>query len=89
MKWPEQKKFAFTVVDDTDKATVQNVGPVYDLLAELGINTTKTVWPIAPSRQGRFGGNSVISRRRQQRTGEGSNAEDKDIIRSKGIAIWV
>ncbi len=56
MKWPEQKKFAFTVVDDTDKATVENVGPVYDLLAELGIKTTKTVWPIAPSRQERFGG---------------------------------
>ncbi|MFC1717383.1 hypothetical protein ACFL6S_27230 [Candidatus Poribacteria bacterium] len=56
MKWPEQKKFAFTVVDDTDKATVENVKPVYDLLAESGIKTTKTVWPIAPEREGRFGG---------------------------------
>lgn len=56
MEWPEQKKFAFTVVDDTDKATVENVKPVYDLLAESGIKTTKTVWPIAPVPEGRYGG---------------------------------
>ena len=46
MKWPEQRKFAFTIVDDTDKATVENVKPVYDFLAESGIRTTKTAWPI-------------------------------------------
>ena len=56
MNWPSQKKFAFTIVDDTDKATVENVKPIYDLLARLGIRTTKTVWPIAPSQKGRFGG---------------------------------
>lgn len=56
MNWPDQKKFAFTVVDDTDKATVENVKPVYDLLAESGIKTTKTVWPISPCREGRVGG---------------------------------
>lgn len=33
-------------MDDTDVATLDNVGPVYRLLAELGFRTTKTVWPV-------------------------------------------
>jgi hypothetical protein len=35
------------VFDDTDLANLENVGPVYALLADLGIHTTKSVWPIA------------------------------------------
>jgi hypothetical protein len=42
--WPDGKKFAFTIIDDTDNATVSNVGPVYALLSNLGLKTTKTVW---------------------------------------------
>lgn len=42
--WPSGKRFAFTVVDDTDYATLENVKPVYDLLATRGMRTTKTVW---------------------------------------------
>src|SRR5581483_2133258 len=42
--WPNGHQFAFTIVDDTDCATVENVKPVYDLLAQLGMKTTKTVW---------------------------------------------
>jgi len=34
-------------MDDTDVATVENVGPVYRMLEELGFRTTKTVWPLA------------------------------------------
>ena len=45
--WPEGKRFAFTVVDDTDYATVRNTRPIYDLLLANGIRTTKTVWPLA------------------------------------------
>ena len=45
--FPEGKQFAFTIMDDTDVATVENVGPVYRLLDELGFRTTKTVWPVA------------------------------------------
>jgi len=56
MDWPDQKSFAFTIVDDTDKSTIENVKPVYDLLAELSIKTTKTVWPKAPKQKGLFGG---------------------------------
>jgi hypothetical protein len=44
VKWPNGKSFAFTIVDDTDEATVNNVKPIYDLLYELGFKTTKTVW---------------------------------------------
>ena len=44
VSWPEGHKFAFTAVDDTDWSTVQNTRPVYDLLASLGMRTTKSVW---------------------------------------------
>jgi hypothetical protein len=45
-EWPEGRSFAFTIFDDTDLATVENVGPVYRLLEELGFRTTKSVWAI-------------------------------------------
>lgn len=43
--WPNSKKFAFTIVDDPDCQTVENGKPVYDFLNDLGIKTTKLVWP--------------------------------------------
>jgi len=43
---PEGRRFAFTIVDDTDDATLANIRPVYDLLAEQGLRITKTVWPL-------------------------------------------
>ncbi len=46
ISWPEGKRFAFSVFDDTDGATLENVAPVYALLADLGVLTTKSVWPI-------------------------------------------
>ena len=46
-EFPGGKRFAFTVVDDTDVATVAGVKPVYDLLDSLGMRVTKTVWPVA------------------------------------------
>ncbi|MFH1372603.1 MAG: hypothetical protein ABII79_02255 [bacterium] len=42
--WPEEKTFAFTVIDDTDQATLPAVQPIYELLHQLGLHTTKTVW---------------------------------------------
>lgn len=59
VEWPAGKAFAFTVVDDTDEATLANVRPVYDLLTELGMRTTKTVWPLAPTAAPRYGGQSL------------------------------
>lgn len=48
MNWPQNKDFAFTIIDDTDNATIRNIKPVYDLLFELGFRTTKTVWVYPP-----------------------------------------
>jgi hypothetical protein len=47
VQWPGGKRFAFTVIDDTDRATLDDVPAVYELLGELGMRTTKTVWPLA------------------------------------------
>jgi hypothetical protein len=46
IEWPGGRKFAFTVFDDTDYATLEKTKPVYDLLAELGFRTTKSAWPL-------------------------------------------
>jgi hypothetical protein len=46
MEFPDGKRFAFTILDDTDDATLENVRPVYDRLRELGFRTTKTAWPM-------------------------------------------
>jgi hypothetical protein len=45
--WPNGKRFAFTVFDDTDRATLENVGGVYAFLADRGFRTTKSVWVVA------------------------------------------
>jgi hypothetical protein len=59
IEWPEGKEFAFTMVDDTDCSTVENTKPVYDLLAENGLLTTKTVWPLSESERPISGGDSL------------------------------
>ncbi|TIM37059.1 MAG: hypothetical protein E5Y61_00950 [Mesorhizobium sp.] len=51
VQWPEGKRFAFTVFDDTDFATLENTRPVYDFLGECGFRTTKSVWPLAGRRR--------------------------------------
>ena len=52
IEWPEGRPFAFTVFDDTDRATLENVRPVYDFLYELGFRTTKSVWMLDPGEPG-------------------------------------
>jgi hypothetical protein len=52
--YPEGKRFAFTIIDDTDVATVDNVLPIYRLLESLGMRTTKTVWPVSCPEGSRF-----------------------------------
>ena len=46
-RFPGAKRFAFTILDDTDDGTATNLAPIYALLDELGMRTTKTVWPVA------------------------------------------
>lgn len=61
MDFPGEKSFAFSILDDTDDSTVRNVRPIYELLAELGIRTTKTVWSLESSRPSRqfFAGDTL------------------------------
>ncbi len=47
--FPEGKRFAFTIVDDTDLATLERNRPVYEVLRENGLRTTKTAWVLPPT----------------------------------------
>ena len=58
-KFPDNKRFAFTVFDDTDYSTVSNIEPIYRLLTDLGFRTTKSVWPLGPVLGARIGGDSL------------------------------
>lgn len=56
---PDGKRFAFTIFDDTDSATLENVRGIYSLLNELGIHTTKSCWMVDGDRsQGKFPGDT-------------------------------
>src|SRR5262245_66681051 len=76
--WPQGKRFAFTIIDDTDRSNVENTGPVYDFLYENGFITTKTVWPLSP---------------RCSPIGGGDSLEDQDYrklilnLKAKGVEI--
>jgi hypothetical protein len=59
--FPGGKRFAFTIMDDTDVATVENVQPIYRLLERLGMRTTKTVWAEAcPEGSPNFGTSQTL-----------------------------
>lgn len=47
--YPAGKKFAFTIIDDTDGQTLEMIRPIYDFLATAGLKTTKTVWVKPPA----------------------------------------
>jgi len=59
---PEGKKFAFTIIDDTDDSTVDNTKPIYDFLFECGLRTTKTVW-VYPPRDRESSGDCLLDER--------------------------
>jgi len=44
--WPDGKRFAFTVCDDADLGTVENVGPVYSFLEDCGFRTVRSCWAL-------------------------------------------
>lgn len=44
--FPGGKRFAFSIFDDTDVATLEYIRPIYELLDRLGFRTTKSVWPL-------------------------------------------
>jgi hypothetical protein len=49
VRWPEGKRFPFTIFDDRDSQTLESGRRVYALLAGLGFRITKGVWPIHDS----------------------------------------
>ena len=64
LTYPSGTEFAFTILDDTDDTTTENGRPVYDLLKELGLRTTKTVWALdtTPDNRGPyFAGETLAS----------------------------
>jgi hypothetical protein len=69
ISWPDGKQFAFSVFDDTDLAAPGNFEAVYDLLASLGMRTTKSVWPAT-------GGDL------QARSTHGSTCDDPEYVRT-------
>lgn len=44
IQWPNNKKFAFSIFDDTDRANLNDNKLVYQFLDELNFKTTKSVW---------------------------------------------
>lgn len=58
IRFPENRKFAFSIFDDTDGSTIANTEPVYRFLAENGIRTTKSVWVYPP--RGPFTGGCLV-----------------------------
>ena len=44
IKLPGNKKFIFTIIDDTDDSFCPGINEVYDVLYENGLKTTKTLW---------------------------------------------
>ncbi|MFQ5852307.1 MAG: hypothetical protein ACE5JU_17215, partial [Candidatus Binatia bacterium] len=58
-RFPGKKRFAFAVFDDTDYGTVENTGLVYRFLLDLGMRTTKSVWPLSRVSDARIGGSTL------------------------------
>jgi len=44
LKLPNNKKFIFTIIDDTDDSFCPQIEEVYDVLYKNGLRTTKTLW---------------------------------------------
>ena len=68
MQWPDGKRFAFTIFDDTDLSRPGNYEPMYELLYDRGLLTTKSVWPAT--------GPGL-----EARSAEGSTCDDAEYLR--------
>lgn len=49
VRWPDGRRFAFTIIDDPDSQPLEDSRTVYRLLEDLGLRTTKAVWVMEPS----------------------------------------
>ncbi len=58
--FPGGKRCAFSVFDDTDVATLDSIRPMYDLLSQLGIRTTKSAWGIGFDGPSNYSGSDTL-----------------------------
>jgi hypothetical protein len=58
--FPDGRKFAFSIFDDTDVATLDYIRPIYELLDQLGFRTTKSVWPLAYQGRSEYEGSATL-----------------------------
>ena len=58
--FPDGKQFALTIFDDTDVATLDYIRPLYELLARLGLRTTKSVWPLPYAGKSEYQGSATL-----------------------------
>jgi len=58
--FPDGKKFAFSIFDDTDVATLDYIRPIYELLDQLGFRITKSVWPLAYPGTSEYEGSATL-----------------------------
>jgi hypothetical protein len=58
--FPDGKKFAFSIFDDTDVATLEYIRPIYELLDRLGFRTSKSVWPLPYEGRSDYEGSATL-----------------------------
>ncbi len=51
IRWPDGKRFAFTIFDDPDSQTAGITRSAYGVLRDLGLRTTKGIWPVRGPRE--------------------------------------
>jgi hypothetical protein len=51
VRWPDGKRFAFSIFDDPDAQSLAGGRAVYSFLADLGFRTTRGVWPLGTTRE--------------------------------------
>jgi hypothetical protein len=56
IQWPDGKDFAFTIFDDPDHDSIENAVAIYSFLGDIGLRTTKAVWPVLGSGMPKVGG---------------------------------
>lgn len=61
--WPGGKDFAFTIFDDPDRDSVKTLSVMYSFLSDLGLRTTKAVWPIRGNNTPKTGGTTCQDER--------------------------
>jgi len=68
VRWPGNRTFAFAIFDDPDGQSCEAGRRVYGLLGDLGLRTTRGVWPEAPKRTPNSGGETCANRAYREHT---------------------